>query len=245
MNNLNYKVYWEVLETKALYSEPTMRFDEELLTRLGDIPIIHFYEWEEDSATYGHFLEPKDYLNLEGVKKRQLKLGRRPTGGGIVFHTWDMAFSVLVPSSSPLFSLNTLENYGVINRAVLAAAQHFLGSSLSITPLDLPARDISSGRFCMAQPTKYDVILGGRKVAGAAQRKTKKGFLHQGTISLVQPDFEYLQDVLLPGTEVAASMQYYTQPLLQGRPMACELRDAKQTLRRLLYQALSEVRGQA
>lgn len=242
MNNFS----WQVLETKALYSEPTMRLDEQLLSALEDVGFLHFYDWEQDSATYGHFLNPADFLNLEGVGKRNLGLGKRPTGGGIVFHMWDMAFSVLVPASAPCFSLNTLENYGFVNRAVLNAVKMFLGPSLTLTPLaltprDLPAPDCSSERFCMAKPTKYDVMFEGRKVAGAAQRRTKKGFLHQGTISLCLPEEDYLRDILLPGTAVAASMQHYTQPLLKGMPTAAELKDAKQTLRRLLYQEIENL----
>jgi lipoate-protein ligase A len=49
----------------------------------------------------------------------------------------------------------------------------------------------------MARPTKYDVMLQGRKIAGAAQRKTKAGFLHQGTIALLCPDPELLGAVEL------------------------------------------------
>lgn len=237
INNIE---HWEILETKAPYSEPTMRFDELLLDRLGNHPILHFYDWAGDTATFGHFLNPSEYINIDRAQERGLQLGRRPTGGGIVFHIWDMAFSVLVPSSSPHFSLNTLENYAFVNRAVLKAVSSFLESDLSLTPLDLPAPDLSCQRFCMAQPTKYDVIFKGRKVAGAAQRKTKKGFLHQGTISLCLPDFDYLNEVLLPGTQVVSAMKQYTQPLLPGKPSPSELKSAKETLRALLYQSLSE-----
>lgn len=240
MNNFRLERGWQILETQAPDSEPTMRLDESLLMELGDLPIIHFYEWTNPTATYGYFLKPPEFLSMEGVRKRGLALGRRPTGGGIVFHVWDMAFSVLIPASSARFSQNTLENYATINRAVLESVKSFLGLDLSITPVDLPARDLSSGRFCMAQPTKYDVILQNKKVAGAAQRKTKKGFLHQGTIALQMPCQDYLRDVLLAGTEVASSMAQYTQPLLAGTPTERELKDAKQTLRHLLLSNLIE-----
>jgi len=236
INNFNF----EILTTKALYAEATMRFDEQLLAGLQDQPIIHFYDWELDSATYGYFVKPEEYLNMQGVQRSHLHLSKRPTGGGIIFHNWDMPFSVLIPSLSPLFSINTLENYAFVNQAVLRAVTHFLGASLHLTPLDLPASDSSSTRFCMARPTKYDLMLGGRKVAGAAQRQTKKGFLHQGTIALSIPDYHYLEKVLLPGTAVAFSMQQYTQPLLKGNPTQKEMVDAKKELRYLLCQFLQE-----
>jgi len=241
VNILILKHIWEVIETNAKESESTMRFDEKLLENLSQNPrnLLHFYDWEQDSATYGCLVNPADYLNLEGVQKRNMALGKRPTGGGIVFHMWDMAFSALVPANSALFSENTLENYAVINRAVLSAVKEFLNESEpEITPTDFNPSDASCMRFCMAQPTKYDVILNGRKVAGAAQRKTKHGFLHQGTISLAMPDPDYLKDILLPGTQVAASMQNNTAPLLGKSATKLELQEAKKTLRSLLYKHL-------
>ncbi len=218
-----------------------MRLDQQLLEALGQESqaVLHLYEWQQDSATYGYFLKPSDFLNMEGVNRRKLDLARRPTGGGIIFHVWDMAFSVLVPAQHPAFSLNTLDNYAFVNKAVLRAVQEFLkvDKPLSITPTDLEALDCSSQRFCMAQPTKYDVILEGRKIAGAAQRKTKQGFLHQGTIALIAPPQDYLEDVLLPGTRVAEAMKRYTQPLV----VDSDPREVKHILGSLIYKYLKEV----
>jgi lipoate-protein ligase A len=38
--------------------------------------------------------------------------------------------------------------------------------------------------LCFANPVRADVIVNGRKVAGAAQRRTRTGLLHQGSIQL-------------------------------------------------------------
>src|SRR5690242_16384610 len=102
---------WQILDTGVAPAEKNMAFDAELLENLGGQPILHFYEWERPSISYGYFIQPSKFLNLNNIKKQGIDLARRPTGGGIVFHLWDMAFSVLVPASSPHFSLNTLENY--------------------------------------------------------------------------------------------------------------------------------------
>ena len=48
-----------------------------------------------------------------------------------------------------------------------------------------------------ARPTKYDVILHGKKIAGAAQRKKKQGYLHQGSICFTLPDYNFLKKVFL------------------------------------------------
>jgi lipoate-protein ligase A len=236
---------WEILDTGVGSAVANMQIDAELLEKAHErsVPVLHFYEWEGDCATYGYFTEPSEYLNLEGVDRRGLKLARRPTGGGIVFHVWDMAFSAVVPASRPEFSLNTLENYKLINRAVLGAIQEFIRehSSLDLTREDFAGMDRSCQHFCMAKPTKYDVILEGRKVAGAAQRKTKGGFLHQGTISLVMPPDDYLREVLKGDSRVLEAVKLYTFPLLGSHPSKGEIGEAKAVLKSLLATHLNQV----
>ena len=79
-----------------------MDLDAKLLEEMkpDDAPILHLYEWEQDSGTYGYFLKPDKYLDMTQAQKRGLTLARRPTGGGIVFHVCDLAFSALVPAEN-------------------------------------------------------------------------------------------------------------------------------------------------
>ncbi len=227
----------EILDTGRAPAEAIMSFDAELLENADryDRPVLHLYEWEGDSATYGYFTDPAKLLHLENAGKLSLNLARRPTGGGIVFHIWDMAFSVLVPAHCPEFSTNTLDNYAFVNQAVLGSVKEFLDNKppLALTSEDFAAWDGNCTHFCMAKPTKYDVMWDGRKVAGAAQRKTRKGFLHQGTIALMLPPKDYLDQVLLPGTQVRDAMMAHTCPLL-GQATGQELAFAKGRLRSLL-----------
>ncbi|NGX38904.1 MAG: Octanoyltransferase LipM [Chlamydiae bacterium] len=230
---------WNILDTGVRTAQENMQIDAELLASLEvrAAPILHFYDWKRDSATYGLLVRPSDYLNLDAVKRAGLDLAKRPTGGGIVFHIWDLAFSVLIPAGHPHFHENTLDNYAFINEAVLRAVSDFLESrsSLELIPHDGPAFDSSCERFCMAQPTKYDVVLQGKKIAGAAQRKTKKGYLHQGTIALKMPSEEYLNAILRPETKVLEAIQAHTNPLLKTDE---DLGEGRKTLRENLTKHL-------
>lgn len=211
---------WRVLDTGIGSAAENMRLDAELLQTLDPqgSPILHFYDWKGDCATYGHFVNPADFLNLQEAKQQGLDLAKRPTGGGIVFHIWDLAFSVLVPAEHPRFSEKTLDNYAFVNQAVLDAVSVFLKKEapLELIQQDALAVDVAAGRFCMARPTKYDLVLRGKKIAGAAQRKTKQGFLHQGTIALKMPSLQYLQAILLPHTQVGEAMEAHTFALLES-----------------------------
>lgn len=231
---------WKILNTGCASAEQNMRRDASLLEEAVDQPILHLYEWERESATYGYFHRPEVYLNIGAAERRGLQLARRPTGGGIIFHLWDLAFSVFIPAHRPEFSQSPLENYAFVNRAVLAAVQSFLGKELPLSLIgeDAPALQPSCSHFCMARPTKYDVLLEGKKIAGAAQRKTKKGFLHQGSIALTLPPRGYLDELL--SAEVQHAMFLYTCPLLGVSASPSAIDEAKHELKTLLAIHLNE-----
>ncbi len=200
-----------VLDSGIQTAAENMACDFDLLKRLQKDPILHLYNWEGLSATYGYFIRPEKHLNLEAAQELKLSLARRPTGGGIVFHIWDYAFSFLMPSSHILFSQNPLENYRFVNEVVLEVMQDFFSlSHLDLTPHSFPISGEDCQNFCMARPTQYDVIYKGLKIAGAAQRKTKLGFLHQGTISLAFPDEKLLRSLLLSKEDVFDAMRMYS-----------------------------------
>lgn len=227
---------WKIVDTGTASAEKNMEIDAALLEALGQEPILHLYEWEGDSATYGYFVKPADFLNLQGAKKQGLKLAKRPTGGGIVFHVWDFAFSVLVPATSTHFSSDTLANYRYVNGVVHTAVEEFLQTKeeMELIPSDAASLDGSCARFCMAKPTKYDLTVGSKKIAGAAQRKCKQGFLHQGTIALTLPPDEYLDEVLLSGTRVKEAMLAHTFPLLGEQATPDKIKQSKKELSNLL-----------
>jgi lipoate-protein ligase A len=223
---------WDIIETEAASAQENMRLDEKLLEELGQKPILHLYDWKTPSATYGYFLDPAKFLDIEKVKKHGLDLARRPTGGGIVFHIWDLAFSVLIPACSPHYSTNTLENYRYVNGVVQKAIKEFIGKDFSLISADTSSWDKSCESFCMARPTQYDVVLEGKKVVGAAQRKRKHGFLHQGTIALSLPNEEFLQEILLPGTRVKQAILEHTLPILGARSLEKGRKEMRNLLKR-------------
>ncbi len=46
----------------------------------------------------------------------------------------------------------------------------------------------ASGGNCFANPVRADVMIDGRKIAGAAQRRTRRGLLQQGSIQGIDLD---------------------------------------------------------
>lgn len=235
---------WKIINSGKHTAFDNMLHDYQLLESLSssEEPILHFYDWEGDCATYGYFTSPYHYLNENGVRKWGLNLAKRPTGGGIILHMCDLAFSVLLPSSHPSFSLNTLENYSFVNRKVGKAIERFLGSKkeTSLLPQEPPVtKKDGCFHFCMAKPTQYDIIIEGKKVGGAAQRRTKQGFLHQGSIALTLPSRDYLGDILKDGAIIDA-MQRQSYLLLGVNPSQNTISETRQELSHLLSRVFQD-----
>lgn len=193
-----------------------MHLDESLLlaAKEGDPLILHLYTWENPSLTYGYFMQIEELLDTKRLKTHGMDFARRPTGGGVIFHLWDVAFSVILPKGHPFYKENTLDCYIAINTIVRKAVSRFL-SAPSLLDHDPIQNEGHARYFCMAKPTIYDVMIGGKKVAGSAQRKKKNALLHQGTISLEAMDLALLSDVLVDKN--AASLIEANGSIIQGK----------------------------
>lgn len=218
-------IQWKVVDTGTNSAQKNMELDVQLLESMdgASSPILHFYEWEAPSATYGYFIDPAKHLKMGS----QIALAKRPTGGGIIFHVTDFAFSLLLPASHPHFSQNTLENYAFVNGLVTRAIAPLANDS---TPSLLKEKSHPSPHFCMANPTMYDVMINGKKVGGAAQRRTKHGYLHQGSIFLTMPPEGFLESILLD-KEVAERMKINSYPLLGFNANPTQIKEAKEFIK--------------
>lgn len=225
-----------IIDSGNLSAEDNMAIDSDLLASLEETPLLRFYGWRSPGITYGHFIKPEKFLNLDAIHCAGWELARRPTGGGIIFHLWDFTFSFLLPASHPSFSHNTLNNYAFVNSMVAESLKELMNIE-EISLLQAAQTIANAKNFCMAQPTIYDLIINGKKVGGAAQRKTKKGLLHQGSLSLHMPDSAILKKFLIDGKEIAPMMMEATFPL----DSLSEEKDLHKTLKNKMIENFSHI----
>ncbi len=188
----------KIMHTGKRGAEENMRMDSALLASLQDEPILRFYDWVAPSITYGYFLDPALIF-----KKNSLDLARRPTGGGVLFHMWDLVFSLLIPSSHPLYTLDTVANYKAVHELIGEALKSALGKEVIL----FQKGEEGPPNFCFATPSQYDLMVEGKKIVGGAQRRRRNGFLHQGSVHLMRPDWQLVDDLLLEGTPIIEGMQ--------------------------------------
>ena len=152
-----------------------MALDEALLEampRLGK-PVLRFYGWTEPAASFGYF---QNYAEVERATLLR-PLVRRPTGGGIVPHDADWTYSLAFPVAHEWYLLKAVESYRRVHEWIQAAF-----ASLDIaTELAPCCRKTKPGQ-CFAGHERFDLLWRGRKIAGAAQRRTRDGLLIQGSV---------------------------------------------------------------
>lgn len=200
-----------IVNTLPDRAQAIMDKDASLLNSLGSSPILHFYQWQNPSITHGVFLDPEKFFFLTELESLSIDLGRRPTGGGITFHLWDFAFSFLMPSTHKHFHQNPIENYRFVNEIVGNVIQKvFAIHDVEMVLESFIPKSKNCENFCMARPTKYDVLYQGIKMAGSAQRKTRLGYLHQGTISLFLPDLSLIKAVLKEPDSILEAMREFS-----------------------------------
>ncbi len=149
--------------------------DEALLESAAELgsPVLRLYGWTEPAATFGY---SQRYSELERVTMLR-PLIRRPTGGGLVPHDRDWTYSLAFPPGHSWYQLKAIESYEKVHLWIRDAF-----AKINVETMLSPCCQKDIPGQCFIGAEKFDVLWHGRKIAGAAQRRTKDGLLIQGSI---------------------------------------------------------------
>ncbi len=176
----------KVFEKLLLWVDPVRRSGpeamavDEWLLETARIPVLRVYGWAGAWASVGYFGEIAGAAALfPGVG-----LVRRWTGGGTVDHRADWTYTVVAPHGVPLAGWRGAESYRRIHAA--------LAATLAAEGIDAWSSDggnETGAALCFENPVSHDLLgADGRKIAGAGQRRTRQGLLHQGSVSAACAD---------------------------------------------------------
>ncbi len=185
-----------------------MGIDEALLAEVKkeSIPLLRIYDWDRPSVSIGYV---QDY---SAAPQSGYTIVRRPTGGGVVFHDVDMTYTVVIPAGHWIERESRLESYHVFHRILIDALGKLnINSELVNSEIGPVNR---STMQCFSSPTRYDVVTNSAnkeaKVAGAAQRRTKNGILHQGSIVIedISSKKQRLIEALLSAFRIKLNIEF-------------------------------------
>jgi len=169
-----------------------MRRDEALLraAERGAPPVLRLFTFEPPGITLGRAQHPARELDLERCRTAGVTWAVRPTGGRAIYHDEEWTYSLASPLDDPRWGGSLRQAYERASRLVAA----------SLVRLGVPAllaRGAGRGDLaphagrgggaalpCFASTARHEIVVGGRKLVGSAQRRTARGLLQQGSVLL-------------------------------------------------------------
>lgn len=166
---------WRLIRTGKSDGYFNMALDEAILDSVfsdRSVSTLRFYGWENPIISIGYLQK------IEGIRNflnERTDLVRRITGGGIVYHDFDLSFSITIKDSF-VNSLGVHGSYNIISKAV---ADGLIKSGIEAEVYTDHSEKLPE---CFPFPQKYDIVSNKSKIYGAAQRRIKDTLLHQGTV---------------------------------------------------------------
>jgi lipoate-protein ligase A len=172
-----------VIHDEVLDGPTNMARDEALLTLVGAgdaPPTLRTYRWSGPTISLGYFQPYAAYAALD-PPAGGLPVVRRQTGGGAILHDRELTYSITLPLNHPLIAGNPNVLYELAHDTVIACLR-----SRGLEAHRGGETDGSGSArgpfFCFARRHRFDVLLGGDKLVGSAQRRTRHAVLQHGSI---------------------------------------------------------------
>ncbi|WP_147533936.1 lipoate--protein ligase family protein [Bacillus marasmi] len=207
------KTVWGFIDSGDCSPAFNMAMDEALLTWHSEgiiPPIIRFYGWNPASLSIGYFQKVEREINMEAVNQYGLGFVRRPTGGRGVLHEHELTYSVIVKEDYPNIPKSVTEAYRFISEGILRGF-HLLGleADFAVPRSELEKEALKNPRsaVCFDAPSWYELVVGGRKVAGSAQTRQKDVILQHGSILLDLDEDKLFSLFQYPNDRVKERMQ--------------------------------------
>lgn len=178
---------WRVIVDGRASGPFNMGVDEALMetARARGEATLRLYRWDGPwlSLGYGQRLSA---ARAAACARAGVGVVHRATGGLAVLHGADLTYAVAAPEAALPAGLRG--SYELVADALCAAFER-LGVAIERSPADADgAAAARRGGFdCFAEPAPDELLAGGRKLAGSAQRRAGGAVLQHGSIRLA-PD---------------------------------------------------------
>lgn len=211
---------WRLLLDGPADGPWNMAVDEALLLGGpdGGAPTLRLYTWHPHTLSLGANQRVTTGLDWDRLEKDGYGVVRRPTGGRAILHAQELTYSVTAPAPPG----GTLAAYLWLAeglRSGLAAAGVALDLERSRRP---QARGIDTRNPCFTAAGRYELVAGGRKVVGSAQRRRGGWLMQHGSI-LLGPEHlrlpRYLGSPDPAAEEAALAWATVDCSTLLGRPL--------------------------
>jgi len=218
---------WRFLNTGPRAGDYNMALDAAMAQNgASNEPTLRVFKWQPDCISLGYH-QKVDEVDLEKCRQAGIDVARRPTGGRAILHAQELTYSVVIPATHAWFEILPLDVYRRLSEAVAAGLRH-LGANVNFAPGEKLHVDGKPLRMaCFASAARNELLAGGKKIVGSAQRRFRRGILQHGSILLDQAHAQLPE--FLTGDDAAREterrrLEDHTTTLRQvcGRPVDFE-----------------------
>lgn len=196
---------WKLIKSPKLTGSQNMEIDLKLFQDFekGLIPpTLRFYSWKPNCISFGYSQKIEKLIKSWRAQELGWDIVKRPTGGGMVFHNEaEITYSLVMAIDDPRLPRGLVPSYLRISQAIVRGLS-LLGIKSQILNPKFEIRNqskILNSKFetdlCFNYPVEYEIVYGGKKLVGSAQKRGKRALLQQGSI-FVRNDFNGVFSVL-------------------------------------------------
>jgi len=146
------------------------------------IGVLRLYRWQAPSFTYGFAQVPHSQINLSVCATDKVGIAKRITGGGILFHDDEITYSFVCSKSDVGEPQGVFVDY----RRICGFLMRFyasLGLTAAFALESAGFKDHSAAHeLCSAAHEKYDLVIGGKKIGGNAQKRNRQAIFQHGSV---------------------------------------------------------------
>lgn len=159
-----------------------MARDQALLERAiaGEGPFLRVYAWARPTLSLGYFQKEEEVAEAGAAQALGVDVVRRFTGGGAILHDREVTYSVAVPATHPWAQLDVNGSYLEIARPLLLLLRSRLVQAKFRGGDEAPVKTPN----CFAGSACPDIVVGGKKLFGSAQRRKNGAILQHGSLLL-------------------------------------------------------------
>ena len=179
---------WELIIDGTLDGAANMAVDAALLGEVERFPgartVVRFYGWRRPTISLGRNQKVEKAVDVDYCRANGIDIVHRPTGGRAVLRCDELTYAVISNDSS-YFGDTIYGNYRRVSEA-LCLGYNDLGIPAILAP-DTRKPDVLDNGIdppCFLSPSRYELMVDGRKIVGSAQRRVRRSFLQHGSMPI-------------------------------------------------------------
>jgi len=222
---------WELIVDSARDGSINMAIDAALLDEIDKSAeprtVVRFYTWLRPTISLGRNQKIEKAVDVEYCRANGIDVVHRPTGGRAVLHDDELTYAVISNDSSA-FGDTIYGNYKRVSEA-LCLGYNNLGVPAVLAPdtrkPEMPAMFTRGGDPpCFVSPSRYELMVGGRKIVGSAQRRVRASFLQHGSMPITCDREALARATGLPDSTILEQEMAGLAEFLAERPSLEQLR---------------------